>query len=180
MEARSLCAPLFKGPFYHVPEYVTISAATARTQLTSSTKRTGLPKRPPLASTAVSTTCFPSLCIEISCEKPTAPALTSSCITHLVRRHTAFHLASEAWRPGGSAQCSNARRLQNDGLIGENISPCCCRPVGLHGERSPLLTIFWHCSFSYFSSRTGLEASFGNQTSMVSAEDSASLRVWQC
>jgi hypothetical protein len=42
--------------FFHAPEYVTISAATARTQLTSSTKRTGLPKRPPLASTAVSTT----------------------------------------------------------------------------------------------------------------------------
>src|ERR1700674_4560773 len=50
----------------HAPEYVTISAATARTPLTSSTRRIGLPKRPPLASTAVSTTCFPSLCIEIS------------------------------------------------------------------------------------------------------------------
>lgn len=53
----------------HVPEYVTISAATARTQLTISTRRTGLPKRPPLASTAVSTTCFPSFCTELSYER---------------------------------------------------------------------------------------------------------------
>jgi hypothetical protein len=60
----------------HAPEYVMISAATARTQLTSSTKRTGLPKRPPLASTGVSTTCFPSLCIEISCEGPRPRQLT--------------------------------------------------------------------------------------------------------
>jgi hypothetical protein len=50
--------------FFYAPEYVTISAATARTQLTSSTKRTGLPKRPALASTAVSTICLLSLCIE--------------------------------------------------------------------------------------------------------------------
>jgi len=64
--------PLERVLFY-APEYVTISAATARTQLTSSTRRTGLPKRPPLASTAVSTTCFPSLCIEISCERANCP-----------------------------------------------------------------------------------------------------------
>jgi hypothetical protein len=64
--------------FFHAPEYVTIRAAIAKTQLRSSTRRTGLPKRPPLASTAVSTTCFPSLCIEISYERPTARPLTSS------------------------------------------------------------------------------------------------------
>jgi hypothetical protein len=63
---------------FHAPEYVTMRAAIARTQLKSSTRRTGLPKRPPLASTAVSTTCFPSLCIEISYERPTARPLTSS------------------------------------------------------------------------------------------------------
>ena len=57
-----------KGGF-HIPEYVTISAAIAKTQLTTSTNRTGLPKRPPLASTAVSTIWFPSFCIEISCER---------------------------------------------------------------------------------------------------------------
>jgi hypothetical protein len=42
----------FKRRFFHACKYVTISAATARTQLTSSTRRTGLPKdrlspRPP-------------------------------------------------------------------------------------------------------------------------------------
>jgi hypothetical protein len=47
-------------------------------------------------------------------------------------------------------------------------------------RRSSLLTIFWHCGFSHFSSRTDREAPFGNQPSTVLAEDSYLSRVWQC
>ena len=40
-------------------------------------------------------------------------------------------------------------------------------------KRSRLLTIFWHCGHWPFSSRTARRGSFGNEPSMVLAEDSA-------
>ena len=33
------------------------------------------------------------------------------------------------------------------------------------------MTIFWHCGFGYFSSRTAPERALGNEPSMVWAED---------
>jgi hypothetical protein len=43
--------------------------------------------------------------------------------------------------------------------------PAMYRPV-----RSPVLTIFWHCSFRHFSSRTALKRCTGNEPSRVLAE----------
>jgi hypothetical protein len=40
--------------------------------------------------------------------------------------------------------------------------------------RSSILTIFWHCGFGAFSSRTASERAAGNEPSIVLAEDSAS------
>ena len=48
--SRLRTGPMPDSRVLHVPAYVKISAATAKTQLTSSTRRTGLPKKPPLAS----------------------------------------------------------------------------------------------------------------------------------
>jgi hypothetical protein len=41
-------------------------------------------------------------------------------------------------------------------------------------NRSAQLTIFWHCGWPHFSSRTGLKRASGNEPSTVLAEDSAS------
>jgi hypothetical protein len=46
--------------------------------------------------------------------------------------------------------------------------------------RSARLTIFWHCDFRHFSSKTALERSLGNEPSTVLPEDLRSTRVWQC
>src|SRR6266481_2523498 len=40
-----------------------------------------------------------------------------------------------------------------------------------HVVRSAHLTIFWHCGFRHFSSRTALERDLGNKPSTVLAED---------
>src|SRR5260370_39870369 len=41
----------------------------------------------------------------------------------------------------------------------------------VHADRSSVLTIFWHCGFTHFSSRTALERWLGNKPSTVLAED---------
>ncbi len=58
------------APRVHAPEYVTISAVLPERRSTSSMTRhrPGLKDRA-RASTAVSTVCLPSLCIEISCQR---------------------------------------------------------------------------------------------------------------
>jgi len=43
--------------------------------------------------------------------------------------------------------------------------------LGFRKTRSPLLTIFCHCGFRAFSSRTALERGLGNKPSTVLAED---------
>src|SRR6266480_6426019 len=43
--------------------------------------------------------------------------------------------------------------------------------LGFRKTRSPVLTIFWHCGFRHFSSRTALERGLGNKPSTVLAED---------
>ena len=46
------------------------------------------------------------------------------------------------------------------------------RPAVGEEERSPILTIFWHCGHTAFSSRTAVERGPGNEPSTVLAEDS--------
>ena len=43
--------------------------------------------------------------------------------------------------------------------------------LGFRKTRSPVLTIFWHCGFRHFSSRTALERGLGNKPSTVLVED---------
>lgn len=114
-----------------MPEYAKISAATARTQLTSSTRRTGRPNRPPRASTAVSTICFPSLCTEFSCERPTVrPSLrflnffdVQRCRSHAPDHHREFAVFR--------AQLKFRERLKNARLRRgcASVRPYACLPM---------------------------------------------------
>ena len=82
-------------------------------------------------------------------------------------------------RAGNPVRRGRAPPAEVSAILGH--PPARVTPSGFRRPiRSPILTIFWHCSSPHFSSRTGPERRPGNEPSMVLAEDLAVLRVWQC